>query len=180
MESKQSEPGVGDDELDALSDEELSETMNDSGRQLPTERAHRFYDRLRDRIHFYLDRHGRVAEKAGDYLMLVPDIFMLLWRLTNEPRVSGKHKVLLLSGVAYFVFPFDLVPEAIVGPIGYLDDLVFGVYILNKMLLDTDPAILREHWSGGQDLLQSIQKVLGAADDLVAGNLMARLKKMMN
>jgi uncharacterized membrane protein YkvA (DUF1232 family) len=179
MESKQNETSVRSDEVDAMSDEELNETMNDSGKQMPPERAQRFYDRLHDRIHSYLERHGRVAEKTGDYLMLVPDIFMLLWRLTNEPRVSGKNKVLLVSGVAYFVFPFDLVPEAIVGPIGYLDDLVFGVYILNKMLLDTEPAILREHWSGDHDLLESIQKVLNAADNLVAGNLMARLKKMM-
>jgi uncharacterized membrane protein YkvA (DUF1232 family) len=145
---------------------------------VPREKAIRFYDRLRKRIHSYLERGGRGAEKFGDFLLLVPDVFILLWRLANDRRVNGKHKVLLVSGVAYFVFPFDLIPEAIVGPIGYLDDLLFGVYILNKMLKDTDPAILHEHWSGDQDLLESIRKVLNAADKLVADGILGKLKKM--
>lgn len=146
--------------------------------EMPPEQAERFYDRLRQRIHSYLARQGRVSEKLGDFLLLVPDVFMLLWRLTNDSRVSGKNKVLLASGIAYFVFPFDFFPEAILGPIGYLDDLVLGVFVLNKMMIDTETEILREHWSGHDDLLASIQRVLNAADNLVAGDLLARLKKM--
>ena len=145
---------------------------------VPRDKAIRFYDRLRARVHSYLDRGGRVVEKFGDYLLLVPDVFILLWRLANDRRVNGKHKVLLGTGVAYFIFPFDVIPEAIVGPIGYLDDLLFGVYILNKMLADTDPAILHEHWSGDQDLLDSMKKVMNAADNLVADGVLGKLKKM--
>jgi uncharacterized membrane protein YkvA (DUF1232 family) len=137
----------------------------------------RFYDRLRERIHSYVGK-GRVTEKIADFLLLAPDVFMLLWRLTNDPRVSGKDKVLLGTGVAYYIFPFDIVPEAILGPIGYLDDLVFGVYVLNRMLSDTEPQILREHWSGHEDILASIQKVLTAVDNLLAGDVISKLKKM--
>lgn len=144
---------------------------------MPAEKAQRFYDRLRRRIQAALEHKGSLVEKFGDYLLLVPDIFMLLWRLMTDSRVSGKNKVLLGSGIAYFVFPFDVVPEAIVGPIGFLDDLVFAVYILNKLLSDTDAAILREHWSGHQDLLESMRKVLNAADKLVSENVLDKLKK---
>ncbi len=144
---------------------------------MPAEKAQRFYDRLRRRIHAALEHKGALVEKFGDYLLLVPDIFMLLWRLMTDARVSGKNKVLLGSGIAYFVFPFDVVPEAIVGPIGFLDDLVFAVYILNKLLSDTDAAILREHWSGHHDLLESMRKVLDAADKLVSENVLDKLKK---
>jgi len=138
----------------------------------------RFYDRLRERIHSFVARN-RFAEKIADFLLLVPDVFILLWRLTSDARVKGKDKVLLGTAIAYYIFPFDLVPEAIVGPIGYLDDLVFGVYVLSKLLVDTDSAILREHWSGREDVLLSIQKVLNAADSLLAGNVLDRLKKMV-
>ena len=62
---------------------------------------------------------------------------------------------------------------------GFLDDLVFGVYVLNKMLKTTDAAILREHWSGSDDVLAMIQRVLGAADSLVGSNMAASIKKMM-
>ena len=146
--------------------------------EIPRERAGRFYDRLRKRIHSYVEGRGRNVETFGEYLLLVPDVFILLWRLANDGRVNGKNKVLLGSGLAYFIFPFDVIPEAILGPIGYLDDLVFGVYILNRMLADTDPAILREHWSGEQDVLDTIQKVLNAADKLVADGVLGKLKKL--
>jgi uncharacterized membrane protein YkvA (DUF1232 family) len=142
------------------------------------DRAERFYDRMRGRIHEYLKGKGKLA-KSSEYLLLVPDLFMLLWRLANDRRVSGKNKVLLGSGIAYYIFPFDIMPEALLGPIGYLDDLVFGVYMLNRMLSDTDVEILREHWSGEEDVLKMIRRVLTAADNLVGTELIDRLKKMM-
>jgi len=104
---------------------------------------------------------------------------MLLWRLINDSRVNAKNKILLGSGLAYYFFPLDIMPEALIGPIGYLDDLVFAVYLLNKILADTDPETLREHWSGSEDVLTSIRNVLNAADTLVGKDLFARLKNIM-
>jgi uncharacterized membrane protein YkvA (DUF1232 family) len=144
---------------------------------MPAEKAQRFYDRLRQRIRASLSRKGGFAGRFSEYLLLVPDVFMLLWRLTTDSRVTGKNKVLLGTGLAYFVLPFDIMPEALLGPVGYLDDLVFAVYILNKLISDTDPAILRQHWSGQQDVLDSIAKVLNAADRLVGDGVVDKLKK---
>ena len=70
-------------------------------------------------------------------------------------------------------------PEALLGPLGYMDDLIFGVYVLNKMLTNTDVAVLREHWSGRQDVLDMIQSVLNAADSLVGDKILGKLKKMV-
>ena len=143
-----------------------------------SERALRFYDRLRERVHSYAESKGRLAERTTDYLLLVPDMFILLWRLVNDPRVTGTNKVLLGSGIAYYFFPLDIVPELLLGPIGFLDDLVFGVYLLNKILVDTDPEVLREHWSGHDDILESLQRVLNSADNLFAGDVMSKIKNM--
>lgn len=155
-------------------------TASESSRPTDEEsrRAHRFYDRLRERIHSYAESKGRVAERSTDYLLLVPDMFMLLFRLVTDSRVSGANKVLLGTGIAYYFFPLDIVPELLLGPIGFLDDLVFGVYILNKMLVDTEPEILREHWSGHEDILESIERVFNAADNLFAGDVVAKIKNM--
>jgi uncharacterized membrane protein YkvA (DUF1232 family) len=142
------------------------------------DRAKRFYDRIRTSINEFTEGKG-VVGKTTEFLLLVPDMFMLLWRLTTDSRVAGKDKVLLGSAVVYFIMPFDLIPEAIVGPIGYLDDLVFAAYVLNKILTNTDPAILQEHWSGNGDVLQAIQRVLNAADSLVESKVTSRLKKML-
>lgn len=165
-----------------MDDPELHDVMEDATEAtgpVSQERATRFYDRIRSSIHKYLEKKGTVAEKTGQFLLLVPDTFILLWRLVQDPRVSGKNKVLLGSGIAYYLFPFDFMPEALVGPIGYLDDLVFAVYMLNKMLSDTDPQVIRDHWSGSGDVLESIQRVLAAADNLVGSELVGRFKKMM-
>jgi uncharacterized membrane protein YkvA (DUF1232 family) len=148
------------------------------GDDIAPDRAERFYDRVRSRIQSYVDSKGSTVGKTAEYLLLVPDVFILLWRLVNDSRVSGKNKVLLGSGIAYYIFPIDLIPEAFVGPIGYLDDLVFGVYILNRILADTDATILRDHWPGTEDVLGVIQKVLGVADSLIGTEMVNRIKRM--
>jgi uncharacterized membrane protein YkvA (DUF1232 family) len=163
-----------------LSDEDFAEVMRESSElstPVTSARAERFYDRMRERIRTYLDRKGTVAGKTGEYLLLAPDVFVLLWRLVNDSRVNSKHKVMLGSGIAYFLFPLDITPEAFFGPIGYIDDLIFGVLLLKNMLTDTDASILREHWSGNEDLLTTIGKILASAEQLVGSELMGRFKR---
>ncbi|MEO8034462.1 MAG: DUF1232 domain-containing protein [Acidobacteriota bacterium] len=140
--------------------------------------ARRFYDRLRANIHGYVARKGSAAGKGAEYLLLVPDVFVLLYRLTTDKRVHGKNKVLLGSALVYFLSPVDLIPELLLGPIGLLDDLVFAVYVLNRLLVDTDPEILRGHWSGGEDVLAMISRVTSAADHLVSTKVLDRIRKM--
>ena len=140
----------------------------------------RFYDRMRGSIHSYVERKGAALEKGAEFLLLVPDFFVLLWRLVNDPRVTGKNKVLLASGLAYFLSPIDLVPEAFLGPIGFADDLVLAVYILNKVLIDTPADVVREHWSGKGDVLATIQNVLNSADQLVGSNIINKLKSFVS
>jgi uncharacterized membrane protein YkvA (DUF1232 family) len=163
-----------------MSDDDFAEVMSESSElstPVTSDRATRFYDRMRERIRKYLDEKGTLAGKAGDYLLLAPDIFVLLWRLVNDPRVNNKNKVALGSGLAYFLFPLDVTPEAFFGPIGYIDDLIFGVLLLKRMLVDTDAAILREHWSGNEDILTTIEKILSSAEQLVGSDLLGRFKK---
>lgn len=166
-------------------DEEPFETTADDDSELiPAEpisdaRANRYYDRVRRSVHDFIARRGSTAGKASDYLLLAPDVFMLLVRLARDSRVSGKNKVLLGTGIAYYIFPLDVMPEALLGPMGWMDDLLFGVYILSRLLLDTDVAVLREHWSGREDLLSMIRRVIGAADEMgVPSKFVNRVKKM--
>ena len=138
----------------------------------------RFYDRIRKSIQHYVEKKGGAVEKTAEYLLLVPDVFILLWRLVSDSRVNGKDKVLLGSAVAYFILPFDFVPEAIVGPIGYLDDLVFAVFVINKVLSNATTPIVREHWPGSEDVLAVIQRVLGTADTLIGSEMFNKVKRM--
>lgn len=163
-----------------MSETNFEETMRESSElagPVSRERADRFYDRMRESIRQYLEKKGTVAGSTGEYLLLAPDVFVLLWRLINDQRVNAKNKVMLGSGLAYYIFPLDIMPEGFLGPVGYIDDLVFAVYLLNKLLTDTDVEILREHWSGRDDILDSIRNVLNAADNLVGSDILGRIKK---
>ena len=164
------------------SDADFEEVMRESSElsaPISSTRAERFYDRMRERIRAYLEKKGTVAGKTGEYLLLAPDVFVLLWRLVNDPRVNSKSKVALGGGLAYFLFPLDMMPEAFFGPVGFIDDLIFAVLLLKKVLVDTDVAIVREHWSGRDDLLTMIEKVLSAAEQLVGSELLGRFKRTL-
>jgi uncharacterized membrane protein YkvA (DUF1232 family) len=163
-----------------LSDDDFADVMRESSElsaPVTSARAERFYDRMRERISAYLEKKGTLAGRTGEYLLLAPDVFVLLWRLVNDARVNSKHKVMLGSGIAYFLFPLDITPEAFFGPIGYIDDLIFGVLLLKNLLVDTDASVLRDHWSGSDDVLAMIEKVLAAAEQLVGSELMGRFKR---
>lgn len=168
------------DHLNEVSDEEFEEVMRESSElssPITSTRAERFYDRMRERIRVYLEKKGTVAGKTGEYLMLAPDVFVLLWRLVSDPRVNSKSKMALGSGLAYFLFPLDITPEAFLGPVGYVDDLIFAVLLLKKVLVDTDVEIVREHWCGTEDLLTMIEKVLSSAEQLAGSELVRRFRK---
>jgi uncharacterized membrane protein YkvA (DUF1232 family) len=171
-----------DDLNSDLTDVEISESVSynaESAAEIHPDRANRFYDRIRNNIHDYLGKKENVAGAAGRFLLVVPDVFMLLWRLLRDPRVTGRDKVLLGSAVVYYFSPFDLIPEAFLGPMGFVDDLVFGVFVLNKLLAGTDAQVLREHWSGSEDVLQMLRRVTEGADNLVGTKLTERLRKMV-
>jgi uncharacterized membrane protein YkvA (DUF1232 family) len=168
------------DHPNEVSDEEFEETMRESSElssPISSSRAERFYDRMRARIRVYLEKKGTVAGKTGEYLLIAPDVFVLLWRLVSDPRVNSKSKVALGGGLAYFLFPLDMMPEAFFGPAGFIDDLVFAVLLLRKVMVDTDMAIVREHWSGKEDLLTTIEKVLSSAEQLIGSELLSRFRK---
>lgn len=163
-----------------VSEEEFEEVMRESSElsaPITPSRAERFYDRMRERIRVYLEKKGTVAGKTGEILLLAPDVFVLLWRLANDPRVEGKSKIALGSGLAYFLFPLDITPEAFFGPVGFIDDILFAVLLLKKVLVDTDVSIVREHWAGKEDVLTVIEKVLSSAERVAGSDLVERFRK---
>ena len=119
---------------------------------------------------FYRSLREKVAGYSGayaDYVLLVPDLFLLITRLMLDPRIEGRHKVYMGAALAYVISPIDLISERRFGAVGYLDDLVVIVAALNMLINESDRAVVVEHWTGKEDLLATIQKVLGQADELM-------------
>ncbi|MFC1564354.1 YkvA family protein [candidate division KSB1 bacterium] len=141
-----------------------------------TENREEFYLKLREKIKKWLESKEGKENRWADILMLAPDMFYLLWKLSLDPDVPAKSKAMLAGAVAYFVLPVDLLPEAILGPFGYLDDIALAAYVLNKVVNDTPPELIRKYWAGEHDILMVIKNVLGVADSMLGKGLWKKLK----
>ena len=121
-------------------------------------RDRRLYDRLRGRL---VERAPGAPSSVRDLLLVLPDLTILLLRLLRDRRVPILHKGVAVAGVAYVLSPIDLVPALFFGPIGLLDDLFVVAACLSRVLNHVHPDVVRGHWSGQGDALETIQNVTG-------------------
>ena len=109
-----------------------------------------YYDRLRAGF-FRWGRgwFGRGGEHVLNVVFLLPDIVRLLIKLLADPRVFLLDKVYVGGVLAYIISPFDLLPEMLAGPFGLVEDLVFAVLVLYRLLGNPYNArAIQEHWQG--------------------------------
>ncbi len=136
-----------------------------------------FYIKLRRiALDWVNSRLGSLSPYAK-YIIWAPDMFYLVWKLSIDPRVPISERLKLMASVAYFISPFDLIPEAIMGPVAFADDLVLAAYVLNGLINRTPPEVLQEHWPGDEDVFEVIKKVTAAADSLVGKRIGDMLRK---
>ena len=138
-----------------------------------------FYKKLRANVDAWLKSKTGKRHKHAKYILLAPDFFHLLVKLIAEPKVPVELKAVLGFAVAYFILPLDLFPEGIIGPAGYMEDIVLTVWVLNKLINKTGPRIIQKHWAGEEDVLLVIKKVVSQADKLVGSGILKTLKKLL-
>ena len=138
-----------------------------------------YYQELRIKFKSWIQTKEGRDHKWSEYLLAAPDLFHLLCKLSIDKDVPVKEKAKLAGVIAYFVSPIDLVPEAIVGPIGYIDDISLAAYVLNQIVNNTDPEVIKRHWAGEGDVLELIQRILERADEMIGSGLWAKLKNMI-
>lgn len=136
-----------------------------------------FYRRLRARMRRWLTGRG-ADNRWAEYLMFAPDLFHLLWSLSLDEEVPRSEKVRFAAAIAYFVSPMDLVPEALLGPVGYVDDIALAAYVLNGLINRSGADIVRRHWAGDADVLDVVRGILAAADEMLGSGLWRQLKRL--
>jgi uncharacterized membrane protein YkvA (DUF1232 family) len=138
-----------------------------------------FYQTLRRRVAAWLEKHGKGFRHA-QILLVAPDLFHLLCKLIMDKRVPGAQKARLAAAVVYFVSPLDFMPEGLLGPVGYLDDVAVAAYVISGLLNAGHGALAKEHWAGEGDLLSVIQQVLTVADDAIGAGLWRKIRGMLD
>ncbi len=138
-----------------------------------------FYLQLRDKVDQWFEKGAAEKPEYANYILLVPDFFYLLVKLTLDDRIPAIDKAKFAGVIAYFFSPIDVLPEALIGPLGYLDDLILTCYVLNLYInqeKEANRAVVKELWPGDQDVLNTIQSVLQKADQWAGSGLLNKLK----
>lgn len=154
-----------------------AELLDDETNLQNLKKADSFYTTLRQKITQWLaEKGGKEGGKAAEYIMFVPDFFILLVRLVRDKRIASQDKTPLFLAIAYYLSPIDFIPEIFFGPLGYMDDMVLAVIVVNRILSQSREIIL-EHWEGEEDLILTVQKIIASAENLVGKTTWKKLQK---
>lgn len=98
-----------------------------------------FYDTLLDNLENYTGEY----ESFIDY---GPELFKLLCELLNND-IDNSLRLPICGAIAYYVNPYDIIPEQIYGPYGYIDDIYLSSYVLKMVAEKHGYELLQEHSS---------------------------------
>jgi uncharacterized membrane protein YkvA (DUF1232 family) len=99
-------------------------------------------------------------------LLFIPNLILLCGRLIIDPRVPAKERLLVAGAIIYAVIPLDLVPDMLPF-VGQIDDAYLISLTLLRLMSNTDPKIVREHWNGGGDIVELVGSMAGIAAKLL-------------
>ena len=100
--------------------------------------------------------------RMRSFLMFLPNMVKLLGRLLTDSRVPTAEKALFVGAIIYVISPIDFIPD--VFPfIGQVDDIYLVVLTLIRLINRTSEGVVREHWSGGGDIVALIDSVVSIA-----------------
>ncbi|NLG31916.1 MAG: DUF1232 domain-containing protein [Syntrophomonadaceae bacterium] len=109
-------------------------------------------------------------------LCFIPNLFKMVYRLSQDMAVSVTDKALLLGTIAYVISPWDFLPDVIPG-FGHLDDLTLIALVLRRLMDSVDHSVLESYWDGREDLLEVLEKVIRFATDLLPPHIHRKLIK---
>lgn len=100
--------------------------------------------------------------RLRSFMMFLPNMLMLMGRLLKDARVPMAEKALFAAAIVYVVSPLDFIPD--VFPfIGQVDDLYVVALVLLRLVNRTDESVVRQHWSGGGDIVALADSIAGIA-----------------
>jgi uncharacterized membrane protein YkvA (DUF1232 family) len=101
----------------------------------------------------------KLRSRMKNLLMFIPNLLLLSARLMVDPRVPATERVLLAGAILYAVIPFDFIPDMLPF-VGQVDDAYLIAISLLRLMTVTDPRVVRQHWRGGGDVVNSSVRLL--------------------
>ena len=107
-----------------------------------------------------------LRRRMKNLLLFIPNLILLCGRLIIDPRVPAKERLLVAGAIIYAVIPLDLIPDMLPF-VGQIDDAYLISLTLLRLMSNTDPKIVREHWNGGGDIVELVGSMAGIAAKLL-------------
>jgi len=128
-----------------------------------------FEAELRAEVKDFLQKHDHKLDKdRGKFLQLLPDFYRLLQKLANDKKIDSRIAAFCQDMVDYIESPVDILPEAVLGTIGYFDDLVVSIFALDSVQnWFGDAKILKSYWEGEENIVQIIEAGIEQIDNFV-------------
>ena len=101
------------------------------------------------------------------YVILFPDLGHLLAKLFFDEDVTKRENVILGA-------PIDIFPEAILGPVGYIDDVGLAIFASHSIINRVDKQIILRHWAGDENLLVMISQFINVADEIFGSGMLEK------
>lgn len=109
---------------------------------------------------------SEVRGRMSNFLMFLPNMVRLLGRLLKDARVPTAEKALFLAAIVYVISPIDLIPD-IFPFIGQVDDIYMVALSLLRLVNRTNEDVVRQHWSGGGDIVSFADSIASIAPILL-------------
>ncbi len=139
-----------------------------------------FYDRVRGRVVRFLEaRAGRIGSNTAETLLLVPDVLLLLIRLFLDRQTPQSTRALIGGALAYFVMPVDLAPEMVLGPTGFVEDLVIACTVLGHVMGPEISDTAQRYWSGSGKVYDVLADVTRTGYSLLGVDMAARVDRLV-
>ena len=82
---------------------------------------------------------------VASILSRLPQYIRLSYRLLADGRVPFKLKLYVILAILYGFLPFDLIPEALIPPIGIWDDIILIILTARNLIVNSPTEIVTEH-----------------------------------
>lgn len=123
------------------------------------------YSVIRSNIHNKIDKDYR---DIAQYVLILPDLIALIYRLFKDPRVPKKEKIILGGVMGYIAMPIDIIPDKIPF-IGRVDELALVSFSLDRIINSIPEEVVIQNWQGEEDVILIIKQGIEIMNPLVGG-----------
>lgn len=108
-----------------------------------------FHDTLEENLKSYTGQYDSFIDHS-------PELFLLLTEMLNLNEITSYERLKISAAIAYFVVPYDVIPEQIYGPYGYVDDIFISTFIIKEVGEMYGYDLLEKLWHEKSDLKEVI------------------------